>query len=198
MTKLRARHKGERFVYIHNSLSNASYYFKDIIETKQKNSGAGVGLDCMACLVMLAFTFEANINFLGDHFIKGWKEKSPFNSKVKKVFEAFDIERDESKRPYSSVILAKKFRDTLAHGKPIKEKFDEIVEGTPAELENLASLAGDWEQCCKPEIVLAVYEDVDALWKELIGAAKLDVWDTMTRGQSGLTAIERLVDVEES
>jgi hypothetical protein len=148
----------------------------------------------MACLVMLAFTFEANVNFLGDHFIKGWKESSPFNTKVKNVFAAFDVERDESKRPYSSIIIAKKLRATLAHGKPIKENFDEIVEGTPEELESRAHLVGDWEQYCKPEIALVVYEDVDALWKTLIKAAKLDVWDTITRGESGLTVIERLVD----
>jgi len=191
--KIRARHKGERYVYIHNDLLNAASYFKGIIERKQKDGGEAIGLDCMACLVMLAFTFEANINFLGDHFLKGWKEMSPFNSKVKKVLEAFGIERDESKRPYSSILLAKKVRDTLAHGKPIKEKFDEEVEGTLEELERKVPLVGDWEQHCKPEIALMVYEDMDALWKELMKAAKLEVWDTMTSGQSGLAVIEALV-----
>ncbi len=198
MSKIRARHEGERYVYIHNDLSNVAFYFKKAIEKKQKDGGEGVGLDCMACLVMLAFAFEANINFLGDHFITGWKEMSPFNSKVKKVLEAFGVERDEEKRPYSSIILAKKFRDTLAHGKPIKEKFDQVVEGKPEELERRISLIGDWEQHCKPETILMVYDDVGALWKGLMTAAKLSVWDTTTRGQSGLTVIETLVDADAS
>lgn len=87
MAKIRARRTGERYVYIHNNLSNTAHYFKTIIEKKQKEGGEGIGLDCMACLVMPAFNFEANVNFLGDHFIKGWKEKSPFDTKVKNVFE---------------------------------------------------------------------------------------------------------------
>jgi hypothetical protein len=194
MTKIRARRAGERYVYIHNDLSNAAFYFKEIIEKKRKEGGAGIGLDCMACLVMLAFTFEANINFLGDHFIKGWKEMSPFKSKVKRVFDAFGVEQDQSKRPYSSVILAKTLRDTLAHGKPIKEKFDEIVEGTQEELEARARLIGEWEDQCNPETAFMVYEDMDSLWKELVKAAKLDLWDTITRGKSDLTVIEGLVD----
>jgi hypothetical protein len=39
MTKFRARRKGERYVYIHNNLSNAAFYFKEIIEKKQKDGG---------------------------------------------------------------------------------------------------------------------------------------------------------------
>lgn len=196
MPKIRARRTGERYVYIHNNLSNTAHYFKEIIEKKQKDGGEGIGLDCMACLVMLAFNFEANINFLGDHFIKGWKERSPIDTKVKKVFEVFGIDRDESKRPFSSIVLAKSFRDTLAHGKPIKEKFDEIVEGEPTELDRWIGLVGNWEQHCNPETALMVYEDVEKIWRELIKAAKLDIWDTMTRGQSGLTLIEEIVDAD--
>jgi hypothetical protein len=103
MTKVRVRREGKRFVYVHNDLSNAAFYFKKIIEEKQKSGGEGIGLDCMACLLMLAFTFEANINFLGDHFVQGWKERSPFDTKIKRVFETLGVERDPSQRPYSSI-----------------------------------------------------------------------------------------------
>ena len=197
MTNIRARQQGERYVYIHNDLSNAAFYFKDIIERKQKEGGDGIGLDCMACLIMLAFTFEANINFMGDHFIEGWEERSAFDAKVKQVFEALSIDRDETKRPYSSVVLAKNFRDTLAHGKPIKEKFDEVVEGSQEELEahefvsSATKNTANGRQC---------YWST-RMWthsrKQMMKAAKLDVWDTRTHGQSGLTVIEGLTEAQE-
>lgn len=83
----------------------------------------------------------------------------------------------------------------MAHGKPIKEKFDEVVEGDPSELDRrMVGLVGEWEQHCNPETVSIVFEDVEKLWKELITAAKLDIWDTMTRGQSGLTFIEEIIE----
>jgi hypothetical protein len=50
-------------------------------------------------------------------------------------------------------------------------------------------LVGDWEQHCKPETALMVYEDVNALWKELMEAAKIDIWDTITHGQANVTII---------
>ena len=39
-----------------------------------------------------------------------------------------------------------------------------------------------------------VYDDVEALWKRLLEAGKLSVWDTTTRGIGGLSLIEKLQD----
>ena len=57
-------------VRIHNDLANAAYYFKNIILEKRQNGGAGITLDCMACATMLAFTWEAYLNFFGSELLK--------------------------------------------------------------------------------------------------------------------------------
>jgi hypothetical protein len=76
MEKRLARHKGYKNVYVHNDLAGAAYHFKGVIESKlAANDRKGIAYDYMACLLMLAFTFEAQINFLGLKLISNWKEK---------------------------------------------------------------------------------------------------------------------------
>jgi len=61
--KIRARHHGNKNIYVHNDLSNAAFNFKKIIETKVKASEMeGIAFDCMACLLMLAGNCGANTN----------------------------------------------------------------------------------------------------------------------------------------
>ncbi len=62
--KIRARHKGKKNIYVHEHLSNAAYHFMEVIKTKIKdNEHEGIAFDYMACLIMLAFTFEARVIF---------------------------------------------------------------------------------------------------------------------------------------
>ena len=193
--KIRALREGKRFVYIHNDLSTAAWYFKERFEEKlKKGERDGIAFDIMACLVMLAFTFEAKLNFLGDRLIEDWNERMAFDKKVSTVFDHLKIARDEKQRPYSSMELLKQFRDTLAHGKPIKEEFSEIVEGKPEELDRRIDLSGAWEKDCNEDVARAASEDLDIIWKDLIKAAGLNIYDTMHQGEGGLTFIERLVD----
>lgn len=195
MEKIRAKRDGQRYIYIHNDLSNAAHYFLQKIERKlEENNRDGIAFDCMACLVMLAFTFEAKINFLGDQFINGWVEREAFDRKVVKVFDHFGVARNDAARPYSSIVLLKKFRDTLAHGKPIKEKFEEIVEGKAEELDRRIDLSGEWEKDCNEQVCFMAHADVESIWKELLQKSNLSVYDTMTHGEGGLTFIERIVE----
>ena len=73
---------------MHNDLSNAAFHFKEQIERKlNTDDRKGIAFEYMACLVMLAFTFEAKINFLGHKLIKPWKERQPFNDKISEVLK---------------------------------------------------------------------------------------------------------------
>lgn len=61
---------------IHNDLSNAATYFrKRILERIERGDREGLFLEMMAELTMIAFAVEANLNFVGDRVIEGWKEK---------------------------------------------------------------------------------------------------------------------------
>src|SRR5262245_56423591 len=82
------RLQGKKYVYIHNDLSNSAFHFKTRIEERLANDDrVGITFDCMACLVMCAFSFEAYINFLGSKLIADWKERQPFNDKVDQVLK---------------------------------------------------------------------------------------------------------------
>lgn len=92
--------------------------------------------DGMACAVMVAFAFEANVNFMGFKLheagkLSSWKEREPFMEKLKKVFGALGILADLDKRPLKSMERMKVLRDTLAHGKPAYGEYEQVVVGTP-------------------------------------------------------------------
>jgi hypothetical protein len=93
--KIRPRRKGHKNIYVHNDLSNAAHHFKEHIEAKLKaGDREGIAFKYMACLILLAFTFESKINFLGHKLISDWKERQPFNDKVSEVLDYLKLQRD--------------------------------------------------------------------------------------------------------
>lgn len=197
MEKIRARVQQKKNIYIHNDLSNAALHFKKSIETRlEQDNRAGITFDYMACAVMLAFTFEAKLNFLGHKlFGSEWNEKDTFDNKVDRVFEKLGVSRDQSKRPFSSIERLRAFRNTIAHGKPVEVEHDETVVAAQEELDRRIDLSGEWEKACRHDAVFEAYDDLDRLWKELLQKSKLEIFDTMTRGEGGITFIEKVQDV---
>ena len=190
MEKRRVRHQSEKHIYIHNELSSASWYFKGIIENKVKDGiRDAITFDCMACLTLLAFTFEAYINFLGDRLIAEWKERERFDDKVAKVLGHLELTPNENTRPYSSIKQLKTLRDTLAHGKPVRKEVDEIVAGDAEELRRI-DLSGDWEKDCNPDAAIQAYDDVEKIWRELLEKAGIPIFDTLPHGEGSITVIE--------
>jgi hypothetical protein len=150
----------------------------------------------MACAIMLAFTFEAKINFLGWKLIQQWKEFQPFEDKAKQVFEALKLEVDWTKRPYLSIDNMKNFRNTVAHGKPQVIERDEVVTMKPEELDRRIDLSGEWEKACTHEAVTQAYEDLDVVWKQMLEKSGLKLFDTMTHGEGGISFIEKVVEAD--
>jgi len=86
MEIIKARIEQKKNIYIHNDLSHAASFFKQVIDDKIKTDERdGLTFYQMACAVMLAFTFEAKINFLGHKCLQNWQERQPFDDKVKQV-----------------------------------------------------------------------------------------------------------------
>jgi hypothetical protein len=137
---VKARVQTDKKLYIHNDLSQGATYFSDNIQDKLKNgSRDAIAFDDMACALMVAFAFEANLNFMGNYLLKvgkisSWDERSKYSKKLQKVFDALGIKVEEDKRPLSSMARMKTLRDTLAHGKPVEFKADDEQEGTQEEL----------------------------------------------------------------
>jgi hypothetical protein len=87
-------------------------------------------------------------------------------------------------------------RDTLAHGKPVYAEYDQVEIGTPEDidLDSTAPLLAGWQTECTADSVFEAREDLEALWKLMIEKSGLDLWDTMTSGDSSITFIEHVPD----
>jgi len=198
--KFKARVQTDKNLYIHNDLSQGATYFNDTIQEKlKKGSRDAIAFDGMACALMIAFAFEANLNFMGSYLLKvarinAWDERAKFSKKLEKVFTTIGIAVEPDKRPQSSMQRMKDLRDTLAHGKPVEIVDDEEREGTQEELRKGSSLAADWEQEVKPEVVAECLADLDQLWKLMIEKSGVSVIDTMSQGEVSITVIERVAD----
>ncbi len=195
--RIKARVQKSARVFVHNDLSNAAFHFADAIKAKQGNGEPGILIDGMACAVMVAFTFEANVNFMGFELSKAeklqnWKERESFDEKLKKVFGALGIAIDKDKRPLKSMERMKQLRDTLAHGKPVYAEYDQVEIGTPEEIDlnSTAPLLAGWQTECTADSVFEAREDLEALWRLMIEKSGLELWDTMTTGDAGITYIE--------
>jgi hypothetical protein len=193
---LKARIQTDAKIYIHNDLSQGATHFDEVIKEKlKKGDRNGIGFDGMACALMIAFAFEANLNFMGNKLFQNgkltaWDEMAKFSKKRDKVFKAIGMAVEEDKRPLSSMMRMKKLRDTLAHGKPAEFKTEEEKEGTREELTKGSVLAADWQEEIKPEIVAECLADLDDLWKQMVVASGIPVIETITQGEKTVTFSE--------
>lgn len=111
MTKLRVQKTAKKNIHIHNDISNTAHYLKTRIEEKEAAGDRhGIALDITACLVMLAFTFESRLNFIGEQKVADFKERRWFDKKVEIALMALGLKPDFSVRPYSSIKELKSFR----------------------------------------------------------------------------------------
>ncbi len=194
--KIRARIQKTSKVYVHNDLSQAATYFSNTIQEKlKKGTRDAIMFDGMACALMVAFAFEANLNFIGSYLLKTgkfteWNERQSFTKKLNKVFEALDISLERERRPLSSMQRMKSLRDTLAHGKPAEVEQDDEAVSKYGELDRRPNLAASWEEDCKPDSVSEAVADLDTLWKPMIQKSGINIFETMTHGEGSVTFIE--------
>jgi hypothetical protein len=193
--KVRAKITQKSRLYIHNDLSNAAFHFKETIDAKEAaEDRMGITYEYMACAMMLAFTFEAKLNFMGWKLIPDWKEFQPFYDKAEQVFERLGLELDWTNRPLSSLKEMKRFRDMIAHGKPIVIERDEIVVMKAEELDRRVSLKSPWQDGCTPHLVNLASDDLAVIWHRMLEASGLEIFDTMTSGEGGVLFIEKVME----
>ncbi|WP_112099805.1 hypothetical protein [Mesorhizobium hawassense] len=189
--KIKVRVQEHRNVFIHNDLANAAFYFKQRISERLKNGDhEGVGLEMMACLTMIAFAVEAKFNFLGHRLVAKWDERAPYLDKVRRVTKHLGVAFDDKTRPYKSVRDLKDFRDTLAHGKPLELRTDKEIVTTHEELEKRGYLTADWQKRLTEQFVNDAFDDMEAIWRDLLARSNLAIFDTLTSGGSSITFIE--------
>ncbi len=182
-------------VRIHNDLANAAFFYKNIIEEKRKNGGPGISIDCMACATMLAFTWEAYLNFFGSELLRpDWNEMEKLDVKETLVLGKLSIKADWGKQPYSSVRLLTKIRDWLAHGKPVERVITKaVVKGVEKVTGRNIDLSGEWKSLCTPVLVLKAHDNLDIIFRQMLEASGIAVIDTLSSGEGSITFTETVV-----
>lgn len=168
----------EAQVYPHNDLLNLAHYHKGVIEKKvaEFNKDA-IALDCMSCLIALAFSVEAIANFVGFKTMVEWKERANYKDKMTVLGKNLGFEFDCSRDPYSSLQILKTIRDQMAHGKPIKTKAE------VSDRESLMrAMVTPWDEYLTPEFSRHAFEQVKVFEKMLLEQAKIPLMDTLTSG----------------
>ena len=197
MEKIKVRRQAKKHIYVHNSLSNAAYHFKQTVDERvEKDELTGITFDILAVLIFLAFTVEAKINFLGFKLFPNWAERDRFWKKLKRVVTHLGLQADFEVRPYSTIKTLKDLRDSLAHGKPVHLELDEEAVIDADQADEMVYLKADWEKHCTEDFTQQAYDDVQEIWKQLLSAAKISLFDTLSGGEGSVTFIEKYTDTE--
>jgi hypothetical protein len=179
-------------VRIHNDLANAAFFFKNVIVEKQKKGGPGITFDCMGCATMLAFTWEAYLNFFGSELLSdSWDDMAGLEVKETQVLAKLAIKAEWGKQPYNSVRLLTKIRNWLAHGKPIERTITKaVVKGVEKVTARRIDVSGDWQKLCTPVLVVRAYHDLDTIFKQMLEASGIAAIDTLSSGEGSIAFTE--------
>ena len=188
MDLVKAKITQKKNVYVHNDLSQSAFYFKELIEKKlEEGNRNGIAYDYMACAVMIAFAFEANLNFMGYKLIENWNEWQNWDAKVYAVLKRLGMPIVWAERPLKSMRDMKDIRDSLAHGKPLETTEKRILEVKPEDLDRANDLRAQWQKDCNHEAVFQAYKDMDDLWEEMIQKSGIPLFNTITSGEHSIT-----------
>lgn len=190
---LRIRKTATNHLHIHNDISNTARHLrKRIEEMEAAGNREGISLDITACLVMLAFTSESRLNFIGAKTVKDWNQRERFPDKLKIVLKALNLRPDRRERPYSAIKLLQEFRNTIAHGTPSTVEVDELIEVGPKDRYDDVDLQADWEKCLNTDFMRQCSDDIDQIWHEWLEVAGIELHETLTHGSYSFDLVENL------
>ena len=129
----------------------------------------------MASLIFTAFMMEAYLNHIGQRIFVCWDDLEQLSprKKLNVIAEKLGVEKDEGKRPYRTLSELFKFRNSVAHGKPVPPISDSQIRLVDDTLDKYMHefLRTPWEKYCTSENAKRALEDMEAIIKELHKAA---------------------------
>jgi hypothetical protein len=165
-------------IHPHNDLLNLAHYHHSVINEKNGTPGAeAIALDCMSCLIALAFSVEALINFVGAKCIDQWAERQPFHKKLSALEATIGLAYDKAREPYSTIEKLKTLRDQMAHGKPI-----EVNTVAPSKEDLKRAMRSPWDEFLLPAFVNHAYDQVCIFENNLLALGKIPLVETLTSG----------------
>ncbi|OWJ55937.1 hypothetical protein [Paraburkholderia caledonica] len=162
--------------YPHNDLLNLAHYHHEIIQAKVADGVQdAIALDCTSCLIALAFSVEALVNFVGSRKVTDWNESAKAPAKIAKLSKALSLPMGASTEPFAAIVTLRQIRNGLAHGKPAHK----IAAAASSDELNLA-MQTPWDRYRDPKTVSTLYRQVIELRKVLFDAAGIRWVDTIT------------------
>ena len=87
----------------HNTLLTLARYQVEVVRAKSDSGDhGGIGLDCIAAVISMAFAAEALINFVGEVKVTKWKESQRYPKKVAALEAALQISMDRTTEPFTT------------------------------------------------------------------------------------------------
>ncbi len=78
----------------------------------------------------------------------------------------------------------------MAHGKPDYKASDKVVDADEADM--MIDLSAEWQQLGYNEAFLQqAYEDINEIWKGLLLASKIPVFETLSGGSHTIKIVEK-------
>ena len=163
MGKRKAKVSKERQVNTYSEMLHASY----VILEKVKEAPAGSYYQLMASLIFTAFALEAFLNHIGQNIFKCWEdlERLSPSGKLNLIAEKLEIEKDDGKRPFQTVIELLRFRNEVAHGKTVYLKSEDQITVLDDKFDQhmQESLQTPWQQYCSLKNAERAREDVEEI-----------------------------------
>jgi hypothetical protein len=165
----------------YSHLESLAFYHLQAVREKQHLSGpSGIRLDCMSCLIALAFSVEALLNLVGSRKVADWKERAAFMTKVKALQTRLGFEFDEKLEPYNTIMRLKNARDKMAHGQPAEFVLKSDDTNVLAQ-----AMQSPWSDSTTPEFVIRAYEEVQRFKAMLLKKARIKSGSTYTTAMGG-------------
>lgn len=144
--------------YSFNYLFNAAQAQKQRLDTSERP-----GIGHISALAMLAFSYEAFFNHLGEMIFDCWngdlERLSPI-AKLNLIFEVIGEKPDYGNRPFQSCKKVIGLRNKLAHGKT------EYIDPENCDL-NESSLPPSWQNKISEISTELAFEDFESIAREL-------------------------------
>ena len=166
---------------------NAAFHYKEEIETSiREENNKGLTFKAMSCLIFSAFSLEANVNFIAYKIFDNWDdhERESLEEKLKLICDEIGVDFNKEKRPFQTVTLLVRFRNSLAHGKPDSVSVEKEFIGDLNKVEEFKYPLASWEEYCTSENAINAFKDVNIIWHEMLIKAGIKVMETLSGGSS--------------
>lgn len=168
-SKERITIKQENTIFTHSTL-----WFSALRALEDGNK-RGFPSDYMNAQILIAFCFEAYLNFVGENKFPFWDyvERIPKMNKLNMICNHLKIDVDFGKEPFQSIKLLWKFRDYMAHARTTTI-YEEWTQSKVKPIEKELPKT-DWDKRCTKKETEKTINDVETIIRLIHEKANISI-----------------------